>query len=197
MQLAPVAITAAPAAAAAPVPAKQWPAPPPITLQPKTSYTASIATTDGVLGVQLLPGAAPYAVNNFLFLARQGFYEHVPIHRVVPGFMMQSGDPTGTGTGGPGYEIPDDPVPAGLDYTTGVLAMANTGAPNSGGSQFFIMLGDTPLPKTYSIFGKVTSGQDVLAKVDARTVVDNGMGEQSKPAEPIFVESVTVAEQKV
>lgn len=180
----------------APAPAKQWPTPPAITLQPKTTYSASIATSDGTLGVQLLPGAAPYAVNNFLFLAKQGFYQHVPIHRMIPGFMLQSGDPTGTGTGGPGYEIPDDPVPPGLEYTTGVLAMANTGAPNSGGSQFFIMLGDTPLPKTYSIFGRVTSGLDVLAKTNARAVVDNGMGEQSKPAEPIFVESVTVAEQK-
>jgi cyclophilin family peptidyl-prolyl cis-trans isomerase len=116
---------------------------------------------------------------------------------MIPGFMMQSGDPTGTGTGGPGYEIPDDPVPADLDYTTGVLAMANTGAPNSGGSQFFIMLGDTPLPKTYSIFGRVKTGLDVLEKINARQVVDNGMGEASKPAEPIFVESVQVAEAKV
>lgn len=180
-----------------PAPAKQWPLPPPITLRPKTTYSANIATSDGMLGVQLLPGAAPYAVNNFLFLANQGFYQHVPIHRVVPGFMMQSGDPTGTGTGGPGYEIPDDPVPADLDYRTGVLAMANTGAPNSGGSQFFIMLGDTPLPKTYSILGRVTTGLDVLATTNAREVVDNGMGEVSRPVEPIFVESVSVAEKQV
>lgn len=192
---------AAPAAAAAatpkPAPAatpKQWDAPPPITLKPATNYTASIATTDGVLGVQLLPGAAPNAVNNFVFLSKQGFYKDVPIHRMIPGFMMQSGDPPGTGMGGPGYNIQDDPVPEGLDYRTGVLAMANTGAPDSGGSQFFVMLGDQPLPKTYSIFGYVTSGQDVLAKINARKVIDNGQGEQSKPAEPIFVKDVTITE---
>jgi peptidylprolyl isomerase len=167
-----------------------------MTLDPKVEYTATIATTDGLLGVQLLPGAAPNAVNNFVFLAKQGFYQHVPIHRMIPGFMMQSGDPTGTGTGGPGYEIPDDPVPADIDYTTGVLAMANSGAPGTAGSQFFIMLGDTPLPKTYSVFGRVTAGLDVLAKVNARPVGDNGAGEQSKPVDPIFVDGVWINEAK-
>jgi peptidylprolyl isomerase len=202
----PAPAPAAPAAPDAPAPdappvdptaPKQWDTEPAIALKPATSYTASIATTDGVLGVQLLPGAAPHAVNNFVFLAGQGFYKDVPIHRMIPGFMAQSGDPTGTGTGGPGYTIKDDPVPDGLDYRTGVLAMANTGEPDSAGSQFFVMLGDTPLPKTYSIFGYVTSGQDVLAKINARSVTDNGEGEQSKPVDPIFVKDVTVTETPV
>lgn len=183
--------TPAPAAPATP---KQWPSAPAMALKPNVSYTASIATTDGTIGVQLLPGAAPNAVNNFVFLAKQGFFTHVPIHRMIPGFMLQSGDPTGTGMGGPGYEIPDDAVPADLTYTTGTLAMANTGRPNTGGSQFFVMLGDVPLPKTYSIFGKLTSGAEVLAKVNARQVVDNGQGELSKPAEPIEVTGVTITE---
>lgn len=163
-------------------------------LKPGINYTASIATTDGVLGVQLLPGLAPNAVNNFRFLAQQGFYKDVPIHRMVPGFMFQSGDPTGTGTGGPGYDIPDDPMPQNIGYQRGILAMANTGQPNSGGSQFFVMLGDTPLPPTYSVFGYVTSGDEVLTKINAREVVDNGQGEQSKPVEPIFVKDVTIQE---
>lgn len=177
-------------------PSKQWDAPPPMTIDPKATYTASLATSDGAIGVELLPKVAPNAVNNFVFLANQGFYKNVPIHRVVPGFMFQSGDPTGTGTGGPGYNIPDDAVPADMPYTKGVLAMANTGLPNSGGSQFFVMLGDTPLPPTYTIFGKVTSGADVLDKINATQVVDNGMGEVSRPVQPIGIEDVTVTKSE-
>lgn len=185
--------TPTPAAAMNAAP-KQWPAPPAMALKPGINYTATLATSDGELGVQLIPGLAPNAVNNFVFLAKQGFYAHSPIHRMIPGFMLQSGDPTGTGMGGPGYEIPDDPMPKELTYPRGVLAMANTGAPNSAGSQFFVMLGDTPLPPTYSVFGYVTSGDDVLTKINARAVTDNGQGEPSKPIEPIFVENVTINE---
>ncbi|MCW2925445.1 MAG: Peptidylprolyl isomerase [Thermoleophilia bacterium] len=193
----PAAVAAAPAPAAPVAPAsapKQWSGPPAMGLKQGVDYTASIATSDGKLGVQLLPGLAPNAVNNFVFLSKQGFYDHVPIHRMIPGFMMQSGDPTGTGTGGPGYDIADDPMPPNMTYERGVLAMANTGQPNSGGSQFFVMLGNTPLPPTYSVFGYVTSGDDVLSKINARPVVDNGQGEQSKPATPIFVDGVTITE---
>lgn len=173
-------------------PEKQWPAPPAMSLKPKTTYSATIATTDGTLGVQLLPGIAPNAVNNFSFLAGEGFYKNSPIHRMIPDFMFQSGDPTGTGMGGPGYSIPDDPVPANAKYAKGVLAMANTGAKDSGGSQFFVMLNDYPLPPTYTIFGVVTAGKDVLDKINARKVGDNGSGEQSKPLEPINVTDVKV-----
>lgn len=187
-----------PPAAAAPItghePVKQWPAPPAMTIDPAKSYSARLATSDGTIGVELLAKQAPNAVNNFKFLADQGFYENVPIHRMVPGFMFQSGDPTGTGTGGPGYDLPDDPVPAGSTYSKGVLAMANTGQPDSGGSQFFIMLGDVPLPPSYTIFGKVTSGAEVLDAINARPVVDNGQGEVSRPVDPIGISSVTVTE---
>jgi cyclophilin family peptidyl-prolyl cis-trans isomerase len=183
-----------PAPTTPPAAPKQWDKPPAMALQPGINYTAKLATSDGELGVQLLPGLAPNAVNNFVFLAKQGFYAHSPIHRMIPGFMMQSGDPTGTGTGGPGYEIPDDAMPQNMTYPRGVVAMANTGAPNSGGSQFFVMLGDTPLPPSYSVFGYVTSGDDVLTKINARPVADNGQGEQSKPVDPIFVEDVKIEE---
>jgi cyclophilin family peptidyl-prolyl cis-trans isomerase len=185
-----------PAATARPIyphpPSKTWTAPPPMTIDPKGKYTASLATSDGTIGVELLPGVAPNAVNNFVFLAKEGFYKDTPIHRMIPGFMFQSGDPTGTGSGGSGYDIPDDPVPSHLKYTKGTLAMANTGQPNTGGSQFFVMLGDYPLPPTYTIFGKVTSGLDVLGKIEARKVTDNGMGEVSKPVDPIGIEDITV-----
>lgn len=174
-------------------PIAQWPAPPAMTIDPNGSYSATLATSDGNIGVQLLPKIAPNAVNNFVFLAKNGFYHDVPIHRVIGDFMFQSGDPTGTGTGGPGYNLTDDPVPPGLAYTKGVLAMANTGAPNSGGSQFFIMLGDVPLPPTYTIFGKVTSGSEVLDAIAQTPVADNGQGEVSAPTTPIGISDVTVS----
>lgn len=194
----PTATTPAAAPAAPPAPAAapvQVPVPTAATapkIDPEGTYTAHLATSDGNIAVQLLPKVGPNAVTNFVYLAQQGFYTHVPIHRVVPGFMFQSGDPTGTGMGGPGYNIFDDPVPADAKYTTGVMAMANTGQPNSGGSQFFIMLGDVDLPPTYSIFGKVTAGQDVLAKLNQTQVTDNGQGELSKPVTPIEISSITV-----
>lgn len=178
-------------------PVAQWTGPPPMTLKPGVSYTASLATSDGSIGVQLLPGIAPNAVNNFVALARQGFYRNVPIHRMIPGFMFQSGDPTGTGTGGPGYNIPDDPVPPGVDYRKGVVAMANTGAPNSGGSQFFVMLGDVPLPPTYSVFGVVKRGAAVLDRINARPVTDNGQGELSRPVDPIGIRNVRIRETPI
>lgn len=165
-----------------------------MTIKPDGKYSAQLATSDGVIGVELLPKVAPNAVNNFVFLSKQGFYKDVPIHRMIPGFMFQSGDPTGTGTGGPGYDLPDDPVPPGMTYTKGTLAMANTGAPNSGGSQFFVMLGDTPLPPSYTIFGKVTSGMDVLDKIAKTPIQDNGQGEISQPVQPIGISNVTVKE---
>jgi cyclophilin family peptidyl-prolyl cis-trans isomerase len=173
-------------------PGKLWADPPKMTIDPDGTYVAKLATTDGLIGVELLPKVAPNAVNNFVFLAREGFYDKVPIHRNVPGFMMQSGDPTGTGLGGPGYDLTDDPVPADMKYTKGVVAMANSGAPNSGGSQFFIMHDEVPLPPNYSIFGRVVEGLDVLDKIAARRVVDNGQGEQSKPVEQIGIQTVTV-----
>ncbi|MBC7645182.1 MAG: peptidylprolyl isomerase [Thermoleophilia bacterium] len=165
---------------------------PPLNIDPNGTYIANLATSDGQISVELLPKVAPNAVSNFVHLTNAGFYKDVPIHRMIPGFMMQSGDPTGTGSGGPGYNIADDQVPAGMKYEKGVVAMANTGAPNSAGSQFFIMLGNVDLPPTYSIFGKVTSGLDVLDKIAAHKVVDNGQGEISKPEVPMTIGNVTI-----
>jgi cyclophilin family peptidyl-prolyl cis-trans isomerase len=148
---------------------------------------ATIHTTKGDIGVEVFPADAPKAANNFLDLARKGFYDGVIFHRVVPGFVIQGGDPTGTGRGGPGYQFDDEPFSG--DYERGTLAMANAG-PNTNGSQFFICLTDLRgrLPKNYTIFGRVTSGLDV---VDA--IAGDPTGANDRPVNPVAMTSVEVA----
>ena len=131
-------------------------------IDPAKKYTATIDTNQGTMKADLFASDAPNTVNNFVFLARDGYYDSVPFHRVIPDFMVQTGDPTGTGTGGPGYRFNDEPVTR--NYDRGTLAMANAG-PNTNGSQFFIVHKDYPLPKNYTIFGKVTDGLDTLDKI--------------------------------
>lgn len=121
-----------------------------------------IKTTKGDIVFELLPKEGPKAASNFYYLVNRKFYDGLTFHRVEPGFVIQGGDPLGNGTGGPGYKFEDDKV--NLSYNEGIVAMANSG-PNTNGSQFFIMLGDTPLPPSYSIFGRVTSGMDVVKKI--------------------------------
>ncbi|MGI8925018.1 MAG: peptidylprolyl isomerase [Tepidiformaceae bacterium] len=165
---------------------KQYQKAPDLTIDPKKSYTATIETAAGTITAELFPGDAPATVNNFVFLARDGFYDGVIFHRVIKGFMIQGGDPRGQGTGGPGYQFKDEPVKR--KYLRGTLAMANSG-PNTNGSQFFIMHADYALPPNYTIFGKLTSGEDVLDTIaTART------GAQDRPAEPVSMTSVTIAE---
>jgi cyclophilin family peptidyl-prolyl cis-trans isomerase len=173
---------------------KQWDAPPPMAIKASDSITAQLVTSEGNIDVELMPKDAPNAVNNFVFLAREGFYTCVPFHRVIKDFMVQTGDPTGTGAGGPGYNISDDKVTK--PYDRGVLAMANTGAPNSGGSQFFIVHGTTvnsTLGPTYALFGKVTNGLDVLDAIATTEVAPSDSGEMSDPVEDIWLESVKVS----
>jgi len=144
-------------------------APPPnCTLRSKT-YRATVETDVGTFTAELDDQKAKATVNNFVFLARHHFYDGVPFHRVVPGFVVQGGDgEKGDGTGGPGYTIPDE-LPAEGPYPEGALAMANTGQPDSGGSQFFIITGPqgTALQPQYSLFGQVTQGFDVVKKIEA------------------------------
>ncbi len=121
-----------------------------------------IQTPKGEIVFQLLPKEGPNAASNFVYLVQHKFYDGLTFHRVVPGFVIQGGDPKGDGTGGPGYQFADDPV--SMSYNEGVVAMANAG-PNTNGSQFFIMLGDNPLPPSYSIFGKVVKGMDVVKQI--------------------------------
>ena len=140
----------------------------PTVSKPISMNTITIKTNFGDIKFETYDVDAPKAVNNFITLANKGYYDNVIFHRVIPGFMIQGGDPTGTGRGGPGYRFEDelDPTsPSGTQgYKKGVVAMANSGA-NTNGSQFFIMLADYPLPHKYTIFGKVISGQDVVDKI--------------------------------
>ena len=168
--------------------AKSWSSPPPMSVDPAKRYTAEMVTSKGTMVIALDPDAAPKTVNNFVFLAREGFYDGVTFHRVIPGFVLQGGDPQGTGTGGPGYKFEDE-LPKPGRYELGSLAMANAG-PNTNGSQFFVISGPDGmrLPPQYSLFGKVVKGLDVVAAIDA-------IGTRSgSPSETVTIESVTITE---
>jgi cyclophilin family peptidyl-prolyl cis-trans isomerase len=155
-------------------------------IDPAHSYTATIDTSAGTMTAELFASEAPKTVNNFVFLARDGFYDGVIFHRVISGFMIQGGDPTGTGRGGPGYRFDDEPVTR--KYDRGILAMANAG-PNTNGSQFFVMHADYGLPPNYTIFGRLTGGEDVLDKIAGAQT-----GAQDRPVTPVTINSVTIAE---
>jgi cyclophilin family peptidyl-prolyl cis-trans isomerase len=150
--------------------------------------SATIQTSKGDIVLDIHDGDAPRAANNFLDLARKGFFDGVIFHRVVPGFVIQGGDPTGTGRGGPGYQFEDEPFSG--DYVRGAVAMANAG-PNTNGSQFFICLEDLSgrLPKNYTLFGHVTAGMDVVDSIAADPI-----GPGDRPRDPIAMASVTVAD---
>mgnify|MGYP001439551143 CR=1 FL=1 len=170
---------------------RQWNAPFENQLEEGKRYTATLETSHGPVEIELYPEDAPVTVNNFVSLAREGFYDGTIFHRVVRGFVIQGGDPTGTGTGGPGYTFRDEPVRR--DYERGIVAMANAG-PNTNGSQFFIVLQDLQgrLPKLYTIFGKVTDGMDVVDRIAGVEVTRSRSGEISSPVEPVTLEKVTV-----
>ena len=141
---------------------KQYTFPPEMQIDPKKKYTATIATSRGEIMIELYPQYAPKTVNNFVFLAGEGFYDGVTFHRVIRDFMIQGGDPTGTGSGGPGYRFEDEVRNNPLKHETGVLSMANAG-PNTNGSQFFITHSPQPhLNGKHTVFGKVTSGMNVV-----------------------------------
>jgi peptidylprolyl isomerase len=161
---------------------------PPLFIDPARRYRAEIVTSKGILQVALDAAGAPKTVNNFVFLARYHYYEGVVFHRIIPGFMLQGGDPTGTGRGGPGYRF-DDELPKPGRYEIGSLAMANAG-PNTNGSQFFIVSGPAGvrLPPQYSLFGKVVSDLSVVSAIEA---VGTPGG---TPTETVTIESVTITE---
>ena len=161
---------------------------PPMCIDRSKRYAARMVTTKGTMSIALDPIAAPLTVNNFVFLARYHYYDGIVFHRIIPGFVLQGGDPTGTGTGGPGYRFSDELPQAGR-YELGSLAMANAG-PDTNGSQFFVISGPSGmrLPPQYSLFGKVVTGMDVVAAIDA-------VGTQSgTPTERVTIESVTISE---
>ena len=155
--------------------AKQYDARPPLTIDPNASYTATFKTARGDVVVELFAKQAPNTVNNFVFLARDGFYDNITFHRVIPDFMAQGGDPEGTGRGGPGYQFADEFDQSLRHDKPGILSMANAG-PNTNGSQFFITHVPTPhLDGKHSVFGQVTEGMDVvlsLANGDALNTIE-------------------------
>jgi len=164
---------------------------PPICIDSTRTYTAEIQTNKGTINAALDQRQAANAVNSFVFLARNHFFDGLKFHRVVSGFVLQGGDPEGTGAGGPGYQFADELPPAG-QYKLGSLAMANSG-PDTNGSQFFIISGDqgASLEPKYSLFGQVTEGLDVVAAIDALGNPDDQAG---KPKEDITMNSVTIKE---
>lgn len=158
------------------------------------SHLVTIKTNMGEISFATYDADAPNTVNNFITLASKGFYDGLIFHRVIPKFMIQGGDPSGNGTGGPGYKFDDELNPKTVSYQVGyqkgVVAMANAG-PNTNGSQFFIMVADYPLPNSYTIFGKVVSGQEVA---DVISKVQTSAGDA--PSSKVIMEKVTVAETK-
>lgn len=167
-----------------------------MTIDPKKDYVATLRTNMGDIKVKLFASEAPITVNNFVFLARDGYYDGVKFHRVIKNFMIQSGDPTATGAGTPGYRFKDEPITR--DYEAGTLAMANSG-PNTNGSQFFITQADMTggkLPKNYTIFGKVVdqASMGVVDKIAGVPVKPGPTGEPSSPTVDVHITSVTIDE---
>ena len=163
--------------------------PPPMCIDPEKTYRAEMVTTKGTMVMALDPIAAPKTVNNFVVLARYHYFDGIHFHRVIPGFVLQGGDPTGTGRGDPGYRFADE-LPKQGRYELGSLAMANAG-PDTNGSQFFIISGPNGmgLPPQYSLFGKVVKGLDVVSTIDA---IGSSSG---NPREKVVIESVTITEE--
>ena len=168
--------------------AKQYSSPPAMTIDTTKTYTAQIETSMGKLQVELYPKDAPGHVNSFVFLAREGFYAGAIFHRVIPGFMIQGGDPTGTGTGGPGYHLKAEFN--SRKHVRGVLSMARAADPNSAGSQFFVMHADSPhLDGQYTAFGKVTSGLEIVDQI-----TNLPRNRNDRPATPPSIVSITITE---
>lgn len=178
---------------------KQWDKPPEMVVDPARRYTATMETSLGTMKFELFADEVPQTVNNFVFLSREGFYDGVTFHRIIKDFMIQGGDPTGTGTGGPGYTIPDE-YPVTRAYTRGTLAMARTAAPNSAGSQFFICTGETcgglDQQPHYVIFGQLIEGGDVLSELESVEVKRGNAIDPvpSTPVDPPVIQRVTIEE---
>lgn len=165
---------------------------PKMQIDQRKTYIAELETIVGTIKINLNAQQTPKTVNNFVYLAKKGFYDKTIFHRVIKGFMIQGGDPLGNGTGGPGYRFDDESFEG--EYTRGTVAMANAG-PNTNGSQFFIMHEDYNLPKDYVIFGQVVEGMEVVDNIASATVKAGASGEVSSPVEPILVNKVTIIEE--
>lgn len=164
-------------------------APPPMCIDVEKPYHAEIVTSLGTMFVQLLPKRAPKTVNNFVFLARYHYFDGIIFHRIIKDFVIQGGDPEGTGRGGPGYRFPDE-LPKPGEYKLGSMVMANAG-PDTNGSQFFVVSGPNgiQLPPNYALFGQVLDGLDVLEAIQS---VETARGD--RPKKDVVIESVTITE---
>jgi cyclophilin family peptidyl-prolyl cis-trans isomerase len=167
--------------------AAHYDSPPELTIDLSLDYSATLHTSAGDIALRLYAADAPQTVNNFVFLAREGFYDDTIFHRTISGFMIQGGDPTGTGTGGPGYKFRDE-FHDKTTYSRGTVAMANAG-PNTNGSQFFICHDDVGLPNAYTIFGEVIDGMDVVDTIAAKPT-----GPQDRPTDPVKIETIDIVE---
>jgi len=177
---------ATPTEAAGASDASGCPTSPPAALPAGETRTVVIETAKGSITIKIEADLGPLAAGNFVALAACGFYDGIVFHRLKPGFVIQGGDPMGTGSGGPGYEFPNDPV--NVPYARGVVAMANAGR-DTNGSQFFIVLADAGLDPDYSVFGRVTAGMET---VDTIAAMPNGGGQAGTALEPVAMDSVTV-----
>jgi len=169
---------------------RQFDSAPPACLEPGTSYEAIVTTNTGEFTIAVDPDTAPVAANNFVFLARNQYFDDTVCHRIIPNFVVQCGDPTATGTGGPGYTIVDEPPT--VPYEIGSIAMAKTAAPNSAGSQFFVITGSdgASLPPEYALFGRVVDGFDTA--VEAMAAAGTPTGE---PSEPVEIQSIRIVQR--
>ncbi|WP_236652284.1 peptidylprolyl isomerase [Streptacidiphilus neutrinimicus] len=179
---------------------KQWSQPPAMSIDTKATYTATLKTSCGDVGLKLDAQHAPKTVNSFVFLAQQGFFDHTHCHRLTTAgiYVLQCGDPTATGTGGPGYKFDDEylnaPAIQGGTYPAGTLAMANSG-PNTNGSQFFLVYKDSQLSPNYTPFGTITSGLDILNHI-GQDGSDNSNGQgDGKPNDTVVINSVSVTKK--
>ncbi|MEF3310961.1 peptidylprolyl isomerase [Paenibacillus sp. GYB004] len=177
--------------------AKSWSSPPPMTIKSDKKYEAVIDTTEGKITVSLFNDTAPKTVNSFVFLSKEKFYDNVIFHRVIKGFMIQTGDPTGTGRGGPGYKLEDE-LKTTRKYEPGIVAMANSGR-NTAGSQFFICSGSScsnlNQKPDYTIIGQVTSGMDVVTKISEVPVKLGADGDMSSPIKEVKINTIEISEK--
>jgi len=175
-------------AGASPAAEGSCPTAPPEPLAAGETREVTIETDQGDIVIEAAADLGPLAAGNFVALAECGYYDGIVFHRILPGFVIQGGDPTGTGSGGPGYEFPNDPV--SVPYERGVVAMANAGR-DTNGSQFFIVLDDAGLPPDYSVFGRVTSGMEIADEIAAGP---SSGGQAGQALEPVTMNRVTVAQ---
>jgi peptidyl-prolyl cis-trans isomerase B (cyclophilin B) len=168
---------------------KKYDKPGDMKIDPKKTYLATIDTSEGKMVAKLYPDKAPQTVNSFVFLAREHFYDGLTFPRVIKGFMLQGGDPTGTGSGGPGYQLKAEFND--VKHERGILSMARTRDPDSAGSQFFVMHARAPhLDHKYTAFGKVTKGQEVIDKI-----VNAPKNDEDRPNEPVKIKKITIEEK--